>query len=406
MRTGLLLLVAMAAACGGTEPRRPPEPSLPPVSLPDLSRMEPTVQQQLKAQYATLAALTARADAPRGELAAAYGTMGTLLFAAGQPDAAEACYLHAQALAPDDIRWPYYLGHVYMNRPDRPRAIAAFERSLQIAPDDVAALVWLGKVFLDDGQAAQAEARYTRALVLQPQTVAALYGLGQVALARKDYARAVDQFGKVLSADPRASIAHYPLALAYRGLGDTASAEAHLRQQGRTEVGPPDPRMAELRGVLNGSAAEEARGIRAAESGDYSTAVEHFRRGVEIAPDKLSLRYNLARALTLTGETAEAKAAFDEIIRRAPDDLDARTKLAELLGSRGQFQEALAQYREVLARSPQLADARFGYAGALVGLRRYREALDSLTESTKLFPDDARFAQARARLEAEIGRSR
>jgi tetratricopeptide (TPR) repeat protein len=155
-------------------------------------------------------------------------------------------------------------------------------------------------VYLDDNQPSQAEARFAQALATQPGTVAALYGSGQAAMAQKDYSHAVERFEQVLAADPRASIAHYPLALAYRALGDTAKAEAHLSQQGKTEVGPPDPRMVELRNLLASSAAEEARGMRAAEGGDFKSAVEHFRKGVELAPDSVSLRFNLARALSLT----------------------------------------------------------------------------------------------------------
>jgi len=363
--------------------------------------MEASVQQQIAGQFET-ATRFARENASADVLAPVYGTLGSLLFAANRANAAETCYLHAQALAPNDARWPYYLGHVYMNRPDRPKAIAAFERTLQLEPGDVAALVWLGRVYLDAGQPAQAEARYAQALAAQPRTVAALYGSGQAALAQKDYTRAVERYEQVLAADPRASIAHYPLALAYRGLGDTAKAGAHLRLQGKTEVGPPDPRMAELRSLLNSSAAEEARGIRAAESGDYRAAVEHFRLGVELAPDNLSMRYNLAKGLSLTGDRAGARAAFEEIIRRAPNDVDARTQLGELLGGNGEFEAALTQYRQALEIDPRAADARFGYAGALVGLRRYKEALESLEESARLYPDQPRFTEARARVQAGL----
>jgi len=387
----------MVSACRSA----PADATLPPVTLPDLSDMEAPVQQQITAQFATVTRL-ARENPSPDVLAPAYGTLGSLLFAANRANAAEISYLHAQALVPSDARWPYYLGHVYLNRPDRPKAIAAFERTLQLAPGDVAALVWLGKVYLDIGQPAQAEIRFTQALASQPGTVAAMYGLGQAALATRDYMRAVEQFERLLAAEPRASIAHYPLALAYRGLGDTAKAEAHLRQQGKTEVGPPDPRMAELRGLLNSAASEEARGMRAAESGDFKTAVEHFRKGVEMAPGSTSLRYNLGRALTLTGDAPGAMAAFEETIRRAPQDTGARLALGELLGRSGRFDDALTQYREVLALDPRSADARFGYAGALVGLRRYQEALGSLTESSRLFPDQPRFAEARKRVETGL----
>jgi len=390
----VLFIVAALSACRSAPAA---DATLPPAALPDLSDMEAPVQQQIRTQFETLTRL-ARGGAAADTLAPAYGTLGSLLFAANRANAAETAYLHAQALAPADVRWPYYLGHVYMNRPDRPKAVAAFERTLQLAPGDVAALVWLGKVYLDDNQPAQADARYTAALAAQPGTVAALYGLGQVALAQRDYARAVERFEQVLANDPRASIAHYPLALAYRGLGEAAKAEAHLRQQGKTEVGPPDPRMVELRNLLDSSGAEEARGMRAAEGGDYRAAVEHFRKGVEMAPDSVSLRYNLGRALSLTGDAAGAMAAFEETIRRAPQDTGARLAFGELLGRSGRFEEALAQYREVLTNDPRSADARFGYAGALVGLGKTKEALQSLTESARLFPDQPRFTDAARRL--------
>jgi tetratricopeptide (TPR) repeat protein len=396
-RAALLVFLAALSACRSA----PPDASLPAATLPDLSNMEASVQAQIKTQFETVTRLV-QERAAADMLAPAYGTLGSLLFAANRHDTAETAYLHAQALAPGDGRWPYYLGHIYMNRPDRPKAIAAFERTLQLSPRDVAALVWLGKVYLDDNQPTQADARYAQALSAQPGTVAALYGAGQAALAQHDYSRAVERFEQVLAADSRASIAHYPLALAYRGLGDTAKAEAHLRQQGKTEVGPPDPRMVELRNLLVSSAAEEARGMRAAEGGDFKSAVEHFRKGLEIAPDSVSLRFNLGRALSLTGDAAGAAAAFEAALRQVPGDTGARLALGELLGRSGRFEEALTQYREVLTLDPTSADARFGYAGALVGLGRTKEALTSLAESSRLFPDQPRFAEAQARLRGSV----
>jgi len=253
-------------------------------------------------------------------------------------------------------------------------------------------------VYLDDGQPAQAETRFTQALAAQPRMAAALYGLGQAALARRDYARAVEHFERVLAADPRASIVHYPLALAYRELGDTARAEAHLRQQGKVQIGPPDPLMAELRGLLGGSAAEEARGLRALDGGDFKTAAEHFRKGVELAPDNASLRHRLGTALSLMGEHDAARDAFEETLRRSPRYAPA-LRLGDLLGRNGQYEAALDQYRQALAIDPRATDARFGYAGALVGLRRYREAVESLSESATLYPEEPRFKEALARVQ-------
>ena len=444
LHAGAVALLFALTACRGNTPDRPQPSSmgtapattaLPPVTLPDLADMDAVVQKQIADQFATVTSLVNERPAS-AVLASAYGRLGSLLFAANRANAAEACYLHAKALATGEVRWPYYLGHVYLNRPDRPKAIAAFERALQLAPGDAAALVWLGKVYLDDGQPAQAETRFTQALAAQPRMAAALYGLGQAALAMRDYTRAVEHFEQVLAADPRASIVHYPLALAYRGLGDTARAEAHLRRQGKVQIGPPDPLMAELRGLLAGSAAEEARGLRALDGGDFKTAAEHFRKGVEFAPDNASLRHRLGTALSLMGERDAARDAFEETLRRSPRyapahyslavvlaaegrmgeaidhlraavaadpaSVEARLRLGELLGRSGQYEAALEQYRQALTIDPRASDARFGYAGALVGLRRYREAVESLSESAKLYPDEPRFKEALARVQSAV----
>jgi tetratricopeptide (TPR) repeat protein len=398
---------------------------LPPAVLPDLSQMDKAVQQQINDSYRSL---SSSADAR------AYGDTGKILMAAQYFEAAEPFYLRAQALEPNEVRWPYYLGHVYLAKAEPMKAIVSFERALSIKPDDVATLVWLGGVHLDQGQPELAEPLYTKALTIQPRTVSALFGLGQAALARREYARAVDQFEQALAADPRESIAHYPLALAYRGLGNTAQAEAHLRQRGRVEVGPPDPLLAELRGLLRGPVAEENRGIRAMDGGDFKTAAEHFRRGLELAPNNPSIRHKLGTALSLMGDTSGAVEQFRETIKRSPDFaqahyslgvlfaitgkipeaierfstavryepdyVEARLRLAELLRQTGRPDAALPQYERVMAIDPRAAEAQFGYAMALVQLKRYDEARHRLSEASALHPERKEFMEALARLQA------
>jgi hypothetical protein len=80
--------------------------ALRPVSLPDLSKLAPSVQKQLNDAYATLTENIQRHDLSDRDLGTAYGEMGKLLFAAEYRDAAEPCLLNAQALDPREFRWP------------------------------------------------------------------------------------------------------------------------------------------------------------------------------------------------------------------------------------------------------------------------------------------------------------
>jgi tetratricopeptide (TPR) repeat protein len=441
MRSAPIVLAALALSCSSTNQRpvTPPaaEPAtdrqaLRPVTLPDLSRVSPSVRLQLTEQYASLTATTEKSSVPNAELGGAYGEMGKLLMAAEFPSEAEPCYLNAQALAPGDPRWSYYLGHLYRVKGDTARAAVLFERTLQLRPDDVPALIWLGETSLDQGRLDQATSAFSKALSLQPRLVAARVGLGRAALARRDYAGAVEQFEAALTLDRRASIVHYPLALAYRGLGKVDEAEAHLRQRGEVDVGPPDPLMRDLTESLHSATMFEARGDRALAAGDFKAALAAFQKGVELAPDNLSIRHKMATALSLTGDVRGAVSQFQEVLRRSPDFagahyslavlllangqldpaierlaaavrydptyLEARVQLANALRRRGRVDESVREYAETIKLDPRMGEARFGYALALVRLKRYEAARDSLLEDLDLYPDRTEFSHALARL--------
>ena len=407
---------------------------LPPAELPDLSRLDPAAQTQIRDQYSSLTSLIRSAAAQPSVVSDAYGATGSLLLAAELFEAAEPFYLHAESLRREDFRWPYYLGHIYKAKPDPDKAVASFTRALELRPDDVASLVWLGDLYLQRGAPDRAELLFARALAAAPGTLAASYGLGQAAIAKGEHRRAIEHFEQVLAADARASAAHYPLALAYRALGDTAKADQHLRQRGTTEVGPPDPLMVALRGLLQGANAEEARGTRALNARDFATAVGHFRAAVKLMPDNPTLRHKLGTALSLVGDTKDALQQFKEAVRLSPEFaeahyslgvlldslgqkgpaiehlsaavrhgpnyLEARLQLADALARDGRLERSLTEYRQALDADARSADARFGYGLAFARLGRYREAREVLSEGARLHPEQSRFAEMVARVDA------
>src|SRR4029077_1234678 len=84
-----LIVVVIAAGCSSSARRH-----VRPVTLPDLSRVDPGVQTQIKERYNSLKQAMA-GSTPDAELATAYGQYGMVLQAADFYDAAEPCYLNA-----------------------------------------------------------------------------------------------------------------------------------------------------------------------------------------------------------------------------------------------------------------------------------------------------------------------
>ena len=70
------------------------------------------------------------------------------------------------------------------------------------------------------------------------------------------------------------------------------------------------------------------------------------------------------------------------------------------LARSGQLERSLAQYRQTLDADSQSADARFGYGLALARLRRFAEAREVLGEGARLYPEQSRFAEMVARVDA------
>ena len=424
-------LCVLIAACSSP-------PNLLPVTLPDLSRLDPGVQKQVKDSYDELQ----RMNETTG-LAEKYGRYGMILQAAEFFDAAEPSYLNAQKLAPDDVRWPYYLANLYKSRGETDKAEAAFKRALELQPNDLATLIWLGRLELDKGKTAEADQLFAKAHALAPNTVAVLAGLGRVAVDKRDYASAVTYLEQALAIDPEGESLHAPLAAAYRGLGQLDKAQPHVGQWKNRDLPVPDPRQQDMDLLLESGLSYELRGIREFEVRDWKGAAEFFRRGLALtannSPLRRSLEHKLGTALFLAGDTAEAEkhftavteagpkegideatakahyslavllasdpkrvsqalSHFEAAVRYQPNYIEAHLAMADYLRRLHRPEAALAQYRETLAISPRNHVARLGSAMCLVDLKRHREARDWLEEAAKQFPDRAEYKIALARV--------
>jgi tetratricopeptide (TPR) repeat protein len=247
---------------------------------------------------------------------------------------------------------------------------------------------------------------------------------------------------EALAFDPSAASLHSPLANAYRGLGDEAQAEAHLKQWRNTEVLVPDRLRIDLDMSLESGLSYELRGVRALEARDFKAAEGFFRKGVELTPTTTalgrSLRHKLGTALILQGDVAGAMARFEEVAKLAPaeglDEASAKANysLGVVMASSGSHERCRAAafgggevqpqlrrgvdgarrhvtpdgpvrrlsqtVRRCGSHQPSCGRCAIRLRDGLVRLRRYRDARDWLAEGARVQPDRAELSHALARL--------
>ncbi len=401
-------------------------------ALPDLAGIGEGVQAQVRGRHAALPRPDARAGIPDELLAEAVGVMGMTFMAAWFTEEAEPCLREAAALVPHDVRWPYYLAQLYRDRGALVESATFFEQVLRIQPDDPTTLFWLGDIRLEQGRSEDAEPLFARALSLYPASLSARYGLAQTALLEEDYRRAADLLEEILARDPDIGAVHYPLGMAYRGLGNDAQAEEHLRRRENAEIRPADPLMAALDSLLDTAGTYETSGLAALDRQEWPAAIEQFRQGLDLDPDNPGLRHRLGTALFMIGDPDGALAEFQRVVRSTPDYFPSHYSIGVVLQETGRHAEAverfatalrhrpgddavrlrmaislrhsgdpeasLSYYELVLRTNPDAVEARFGYVMALVQLGRYREAHDRLVTAMDAFPNEISFPHALARL--------
>lgn len=394
----------------------PPPPAPPPLDLiphPDLAGLEDAVATRLREALALLDMFLTTSTTPASDLAEAFGELGRLYHVHAFDVPAAVCYRNAGRLAPADPHWPYFLARLAQPAGRLPEAVAGYTRTLDLLPGYVPALIHLGEVLLAQDLPDEAERHLRAALAAEPGSAAARAGLGQVALSRRRYQEAAEHLEAALAAAPEANALRHPLALAYRGLGNTDAAREQLAQAGAVGVAPADPLLAELQEVATGERWHLLRGRVAFRVGRYADAAGEFQAAVTARPESVAARIDLGAALALTGDPLGAVEQLREAVRLAPGNANARYNLGILLAGQGATDEAERELAAAVAADPGDAPAHHALArlrerrGDLEGaLTHFTEAVEHLPADEQAALDEVallvrmeRFRQARGRLE-------
>jgi tetratricopeptide (TPR) repeat protein len=208
---------------------------------------------------------------------------------------------------------------------------------------------------------------------IQLTTLSILHRMG-------DRKGAIVQAREFLRRDPRFWKTRLVLADDLLAEGMAAEAESEYRQVLSVRPIPSYERGYALEGL----------GLSLFRTGRYEEAAAAYREGLQVSPESVSLRYNMARLLAARGDGAEAERYFEEAARLAPGNARVRMALAEHLLAAGAVGKAATHFDEVARMAPGSAEALLGRGRILEATRRGAEAravYESALRAPAILPD-------------------
>jgi tetratricopeptide (TPR) repeat protein len=396
----MVLALAHSGYAAAQEPAAteitPPRNGLLTVPLPRLDDLEPAVSDQIREQQRALRGIVASGANSGSKLADGYGQIGRVFHAYEFFDSAEAAYLNAVRLAPNDGTWLHLLGYLYQQTGRFDSAADQFEQALRVQPDDRAATVRLGQVYLGLNRLREAREQFQSVDVVFPML--SRNGLGEVALRERRYDEAASHFRAVLERVPQATSVHYSLAMAYRGLGRLDDARSELERRGPGGLNVGDPIVDSLQTLIRGERGLVAQGRRAYEAGQYKEAAAAFAKAIEAAPSSATARVNLGLTQLQLGNTAAAIAMLQQAFDLAPEDTNASRELARVLLRAGRAEDAIRVLAKSHSVNPDDEETLVSLSILLAQQNRFREAATLLAEGHQRFPARTATATTLARL--------
>ena len=407
-------------------------PILPPVPVPDTRTHERAVQDAIAKAFAEVEGARGAQGGPP-QLAQAYGELAMTCHAQQFSACAEVAYGNANRLAPRELRWPYLLAHLYADSARRQEAAALFEAALALDGNDAPTLFSLGELLLKRGDLERARALFVKLKDRPDSRAAAMAGLGRVAMASHEPHAAIAHFEEALALWPSASRLRYPLAMAYRAVGDAARASQALQAYSPSsdEPTPSDPAVDAMGAKVASSRALLRLGQRYSNAQHPELAVPMFQAAARANPQDAEVLVNLGTALANLARLDEAQVALRDSLQHAdgdahvhfalatvydrkgldelasgaytaalridPGHAQALLYLADLHMRGGDFEGAVAQYRKALHAAPA-ARTRMSLALALLRLGRDRDARGELERGVVAEPRHLGLANALARV--------
>lgn len=363
-----------------------------------------------------------------------------VLLLGGRFDDAKARAAAMLAKNPNDINALLLHANALAALRDPEGAIAQVEEALKVNPDSSDAFLTLGAVRMQSGEAAEAEAAFRRAITLAPASVDPKLALANFLWSANRLPEAEVALKESLVADPRHLLANRMLGVLYLATRRVREAEAPLKavadvsqsaaaqlqladyyaETGRAgdavalltplaaaqetsveaearlaaidyDAGRRDEAHKRLDGVLArvpnhpGVLVAKAQWLLA--EGKLDEALERARAATVADAQSAGAQFTLATIHDRRGETAQASAAYTEVLRLNPRAVAAQVELSRLSLTMGDRTAALQYAERARLAEPANLQARVALARSLIAAGNLTRAETEVAALLKAAPD-------------------
>ncbi|MCY7377071.1 MAG: tetratricopeptide repeat protein [Pyrinomonadaceae bacterium] len=199
---------------------------------------------------------------------------------------------------------------------------------------------------------AEATAQCSAAIADDPNNAIAYNTFGTVQLKQNKLAEAKTNFDKAVALNPGFVLALANLAVVQTNSGDIEGAKENLN---RAIAADKDRKFFDANRLVD---AYSSVAVAAMKQKKYGQAEDFFKKSLELTPNNLDFRRNLALAMHLQGKSADGIKILEEAIRSNPNFPEIYNTLGLIYAEQNRRQEAVTQFQKALQINPNFAPAR------------------------------------------------
>ncbi len=304
------------------------------------------------------------------------------------------------------------------------KALDSFRKTLQLDPSNTDLAIRLSQDYLRRGETVEAISVLKDSLKAKPKNVDLSLALSMIYLRHLHKSDLATRYASMALAAAPESLAPYEMLVEiHTSQGMRSKAGVVLEQAARSKSSDPYfwLALAELTGRLSQSATGNAATSESAEkmaafidkavglssenpvalaragdlfvlSREIGKAREAYDQAYHLKASLPQLRQKLAACMVELGQSAEAIAILDEIVKLNPLDLQAYDELSKLHLRDGNLVKAAASARQALLIEPQILDRHIFVVDLLFRTKDFSAAASTLAEARKLFPSNPRLS--------------